>query len=486
MLLLIVGVTTAFDFNATNVYLKSGETSSFVNFTYNNQNFYMMKINGQESIIFQSNNTPVTDQNSINQLLSAYFSSQFSQLPFNNIESKINASFNNVSFYYGGCLQSLGYFVDNSMNNYIETVISPAQGLNCRSQWLAYQDMINITSNQIQTLFNLNQSIQQFYNYTQQTNLNNILNALNSINTLSQQLDSAYSQITNDFTTFTYFCQSNTTNNVVVQMLLTPAQINNNVSCFYQSFIDQDLKNIASLAQQGNNYNIQSMENQIYAQTSQRINSAQIEIQKSNSLNEMQSAEATYQKVKNFYAGTSVSTSFLSDLQLQAQNSLNSSNFSSGIIDNFSKSVQQLYGVSSQFNVTTYSLSNTLNAINTAIERVGRSDPRIQQAQANYTSLNSQFKAYAQQLSNGGVVTGSQLQTLQAQSDSLSNYVSSLQPPENQFGWLQIIAVIIIIIVIIVVLFYFRRFKKTPPKITDLKTGYSLNSNNSGQTQLKK
>ncbi|MCL5011366.1 MAG: hypothetical protein M1594_00515 [Candidatus Marsarchaeota archaeon] len=477
ILLFIAGLTAAFDFNATNVYLKSGETSSFVNFTYNSQNYYMMKINGQESMIFQSNNTPVTDQNTINQLLSAYFSSQFSQLPFNNLESQINASFYNVSFYYGGCLQGIESYLAVPYNTYMLSVIIPNQGFVCQLQWEAYNDMQNITSAQNQSIYNLNQSIQQFYSNVQQQNINGILGILSTIQTSAQQLDTSYNRMTSDFTTFTNFCGGNNTNTAIIGMFLTPTQQNENISCFYQSFIDQDLKNIAGLAQQGNNYNIQSMESQIYTQTTQRTNAAQIEMQKSQSLNEMQSAEATYQKVKNFYAGTSVSTSFLSGLQLQAQNSLNSSNFSSGIIDKFSQAVQQFYGVSSQFNLTTYSLSNTLNVINTAIERVGRSDPRIQQVQQNYTSIEEQYKNLSQELSNGIPITTSQLQAVQTQSDSLSNYATSLQPPENQFGWIQIIAVIVIVIVIIIVLFYFKKFKKEPPKITDLSTEYNLNSN---------
>jgi|GEM_PF-2878824 len=476
MLILIAGLVAAFNFNATNVYLKSGESSSFVNFTYNSQNYYMMKINGQESMIFQSNNTPVTDQNTINQLLSAYFSNQFSQLPFNNLAQQINSSFYNVSFYYGGCLQGIESFLSVPYNTYMLSVIIPNQGYVCQPQWEAYKDMQNITAAQNQSIYNLNQSIQQFYASIQQQDINGVLEVLNSIQTAAQQLDSSYTRLTSDFTTFTNFCGSNNTNTVIIGMFLSPTQQNENISCFYQSFIDQDLKNIANLAQQGNNYNIQNMESQIHTQTIQRVSAAQIEIQRNQSLNEMQSAEALYQKVKNFYAGTSVSTSFLSALELQAQNSLNASNFSNGAIDNFSEAVQQLYALSSQFNQTTYSLSNTLNVINAAIERVGRSDPRVQQAQQNYTSIEEKYKNLSQELSNGLPVTASQLQAIQIESDSLANYTSSLQPPENQFGWLQIIAVIIIVIVIIIVLFYFKKFKKEPPKITDLSTEYSLNA----------
>jgi acyl carrier protein phosphodiesterase len=418
--------------------------------------------------------------------LNAYFSSQFSQLPFNNIESQINASFSNVSFYYGGCLKGMNLFISQPGSYYMLDIISPNRGHNCLAQWNAFQDMQNITPIQNQTLFNLNQSIQQFYDYVNQQDITNILNSLKAIQTQSQQLESSYNQIVNDYTQFTNFCLSNNTNNAVTFMFFNQQQQNENITCFYQSFLDQDLKNIESLSQQGNNYNIQNMQNQIYTQTIQRVNAAQATIEKNQSINTLQSAEAQYQKIKNFYAGTSVSISFISAYEQQAQNSLNSSNFSSAAIDNFSQQVQQLYGISNQFNLTSYSLSNSLNVINTAIERVGRSDPRIQQAQNNYTLLYNQYKTLSQQLSNGGAVTNNQLQAIQTQTDSLSKYAASLQPPENQFGWIQIIAVIVIVIVIIEVLFYFKKFKKEPPKITDLKTGYSLNSDNASQTQLKK
>ncbi len=476
IIMLAASLTFAFDFNATSVYLKSGESSTFVNFTSNNQQYYMMKINGQESMIFNSTNSPITDQTVISQLLSDYYSSQFNQLPFNNIESQINASFYNISTYYAPCIKGMESFLAVPYNTYMLAIIIPNQGFVCEPQWKAYQSMQNSTPLENQSMYNLNQSINQFYDSVQQQDISGAINGLKTVQSNAQQLEAGYAQLTADFTTFTNFCGGNNTNPTPVEMILTPQQQNNNVTCFYQTSIDQNMKEIANMAQQGNNYNIQSMEGSIYSQTTQRIQSAQAAIQKNQSLNEMQSAEAEYQKVKNFYAGTSVSTSYLAGLEQQAQTSLNASNFSSDAVQNFSQAIQQFYTLESQFNTTTVSLSNTLNSINTAIDRVGRSDPRIAQAQTNFTAINQQYKNLSQQLSNGLPVTSNQFQAVQTQSDALATYATSLQPPENQFGWLQIVAVIIIILVVIGVLLYFRRFKKTPPKITDLKTEYSLNT----------
>jgi hypothetical protein len=453
--------------NETIFYLNSGETSSWANFSYGNASFYMIKINGQESVLLQESAGElyaVNDSSLSAAATNTYVRTQYLR-QFGSTADSLNASL------YALNASMEAVCLPGGRNFVLSPKYSPTSVLmnELRKQSTIYPTQISrarILMNA--TLVSLNRILSSMSGNITALKQGAAANDADAVYASAVSIYSLASRVLP-----TYANATLSVRNVVPLLPWTFFVDYVNYSCTLTTPISTNVNIILSQTQSVTAMNASELVPRVYNQTVSRLPSAMAKksfyLKEVVYLNASIAANATSQafysirkvQLKSLNSSVKDLGKLINDIRdaktVSAVSSL-SSQFDSKA-NQLNQLISSFNSVTDDYNATSIAMASCASAVAKAKERFGETNERVRSLRSRQIALETRMSAAENNLAAGRVPNATEFKSIIDEANSLRLAAQNLGVQANEIDLTTIAAVVITVAAIAGLFWYFKRMK---------------------------
>jgi len=451
--------------------MASGETMALANFSHEGKTYHVLKINGENSVLFEEvdgNFSPVSDEARLAVLVPAFLKTQ--PLPFDaSVLASVRANYDFVNKEVGVCVEGVKAF-------YACRTPPPFA---CAYMWITilpdYPDALAEVKKMDVAFPGLQQGMADLSSGVSSLEASFASNDLDGIASAASVIYNAVSAIQSGFTTvagaysvikpafpyaFDYWNQS--------------ASVAVEANCTSSSALSNALSSLSSFASSTKALSTADTLNKIKSVTLARNSSAaakRIRFFKSEAFKPV-SSDA--RKVLGDFGSAGLIVTALNNELIQLSGFLDSIGNASTVeeadakakafdsmLAGFSAKVGLYASLAQEYNASVVAKANASAQLSKAAKRYGANSEFVVPLQKQYSATTNSLKSFQEKLVAGQNVSLADLREITANYTNIISVAAGLKPRESQIDWVVVGGVLAVVLAVLGAVIYFKKFK--PP-----------------------